>query len=40
LKYPIERDIVTNWDGMDKIWHHTFYDELRVALEEHPILLT
>ncbi|KAK2103642.1 hypothetical protein P7K49_017498 [Saguinus oedipus] len=36
LKYPIEHGIVTNWDDMETIWHHTFYNELHVAPEEHP----
>nr|KAJ0206243.1 hypothetical protein LSAT_V11C500248780 [Lactuca sativa] len=37
LKYPIENGIITNWDDMEKIWHHTFQNELRVDPEEHPV---
>jgi actin-related protein len=40
LKYPIEHGIVTSWDDMEKIWHHTFYNELRVAPDEQGILCT
>jgi len=40
LKYPISNGIVTNWDDMEKIWYHTIYNELRVAPEESPTLLT
>ena len=40
LKYPIEHGIITNWDDMEKIWHHTFFNELRVSPDEHNVLLT
>ncbi|KAJ3677913.1 hypothetical protein LUZ60_001716 [Juncus effusus] len=35
LKYPIEHGIVTDWDDMESICHHTFFDELCVTVEEH-----
>lgn len=40
IKYPLEHGIVTNWDDMEKIWHHAFFSELRVDPQEHPVLLT
>jgi len=40
LSYPIAHGIVTSWDDMEKIWHHTYYNELRVAPEEHAVMLT
>lgn len=40
IEQPIEHGIVTNWDDMEKVWHHTLYSELRVSPEEHPILMT
>jgi len=40
LSYSIQNGIVTNWDDMEKIWRYTFYDELRMTPEEHPLMLT
>lgn len=40
LKYPMEHGIITNWDHMEQLWHHIFYNELKVAPEEHPVLIT
>jgi len=40
LKYPIKNGIITDWDIMEKFWYKLFYNELRVAPEEHPVLLT
>jgi len=38
LKYPIEHGIITNWDDMEKVWHHTFTNELRISPDESPAL--
>ena len=40
LRYPIERGVFQNWDEMEKIWHHTFFNELHDDPTEHPVLLT
>ena len=40
LNYPIEHGVVDNWDDMEKIWGHVFTNELRVAPEEHNVMLT
>ena len=40
LNYPIEHGVVNNWDDMEKIWGHAFTNELRVAPEEHKVMLT
>ena len=38
LKYPIEHGIITNWDDMEKVWHHTYTNELRISPDESPAL--
>lgn len=40
LLNPIEKGIITRWDDMEKVWHYSFYNELRVVPEEHPVLLS
>jgi len=40
ISYPLAHGIIQDWDDMEKIWNHTFYVELRVTPDEHPVLLT
>ena len=40
MRYPIECGIVSDWEDMESIWHHTLYNELHASPEEHPIMLT
>lgn len=39
LRCPIKRGCVDDWDEMEMVVHHTFYNELSVAPEEHPVLV-
>ena len=40
LNYPIEHGEINDWDDMEKIWGHIFTNELRVAPEEHNVMIT
>ena len=40
LKNPIKNGVISDWEDMIKIWHHTFYNQLRITPEDHPCLLT
>lgn len=39
FNYPIKEGRVVHWDNMERIWHHVYYKELKVAPEERPLLL-
>ncbi|MCB1140558.1 MAG: hypothetical protein KDK23_17500, partial [Leptospiraceae bacterium] len=39
LNYPIRNGFVQNMDDLEKILHHTFYNELRVAPEDQGVLI-
>ena len=34
LRYPIANGIVNDWEDMEKVWHHTFFNELRLNPSE------
>ena len=40
LHHPIDDGIVNNWEDIERIWHHCFYDELHVVPEDYPVLIT
>ena len=40
LNYPIDRGEIKNWDYMEKIWDHIFINALKIAPEEHKVLIT
>ncbi|XP_075695770.1 actin, cytoplasmic-like [Rhinoderma darwinii] len=40
LTYPVERGIITSWDGIEKIWTYVYDRELRLKASDRPVLLT
>jgi actin-related protein len=40
VKRPMQYGIVVDWTSMEKIWNHIFYNELKVAPEEHAVMVT
>lgn len=40
LSYPVEHGVVKDWKDMEKIWHYTYFDALRVNPEEHCAIVT
>ncbi|XP_067680452.1 actin, muscle-like [Haliotis asinina] len=40
MKYPIHNGIITDWDDMEAVWHHVYYDDLRIDPSEQPVLMT
>lgn len=40
LSYPVEHGVVKDWGDMEKVWHYTFYDALRVNPEEHAVVVS
>ncbi|MFW9876118.1 MAG: actin, cytoplasmic 2 [Candidatus Thorarchaeota archaeon] len=40
LQFPIEHGVVEDWPAMERIWHYTFYTDLRIDPSEYPVLLT
>jgi len=40
ISYPLEHGIVKDWSDMEKVWHYTFFDALRVNPEEHAVVVS
>ncbi|MHA1713316.1 MAG: actin, cytoplasmic 2 [Candidatus Ranarchaeia archaeon] len=40
LEYPLEHATVKDWKAMERIWHYTFYNDLKIDPTQYPVLLT
>ena len=37
--FPIHRGVVTDWEGLERVWVTLYYRELRSIPEEHPVVV-
>lgn len=37
---PIHDCLITDWDAMEEVWFHMFYEQLSIPPENYAILLT
>lgn len=40
LHYPVKNGIVENWEFMEKVWHHCYFNELRREAPDQAAMLT
>ncbi len=40
LLFPMDHGAINDWPAMERIWHYTFYTDLRVDPSEHAVMLT
>lgn len=40
MRSPLENGTIVSWEDAEKIWHHTFFNELMTSPDEHPLILT
>ncbi|XP_078280140.1 uncharacterized protein LOC144607286 [Rhinoraja longicauda] len=40
LIYPIQHGLITHWTEMEVLWEHTFENELRLDVQNHPVVMT
>mmetsp|Transcript_15038 Transcript_15038/g.24903 ORF Transcript_15038/g.24903 Transcript_15038/m.24903 type:complete len:389 (-) Transcript_15038:6-1172(-) len=38
--HPIQHGVIIDWDSMERIWSHVFYNELHVAPDKQRVILT
>lgn len=40
LSYPLEHGVINDWNAMEAIWSHCYYQELRLSPSEQACMLT